>query len=167
MAQDDHSDTPPASTRRTVLRGALLAGVATPLLAACGSSNDTSGDTGTTTSAASGGTATSDSGGTAPSSSGGGGTAAIAQTTDVPKGGGVILKADKVVVTQPSAGQFKGFSSTCTHMGCTLHDVTQTINCVCHGSQFSIEDGSVVTGPATKPLPEMPIVVSGKDIALA
>jgi Rieske Fe-S protein len=42
-----------------------------------------------------------------------------------------------------------------------------TINCGCHGSQFSVDDGSVVTGPATAPLPEKDISVKGDRISLA
>jgi Rieske Fe-S protein len=93
---------------------------------------------------------------------------AIATTGEVPEGGGVILDDDGVVLTQPSAGQFRGFSNICTHQGCAVASVDGgTINCGCHGSMFSIEDGSVVGGPAPSPLPEKPIVVAGKDISLA
>ena len=42
-----------------------------------------------------------------------------------------------------------------------------TINCTCHGSKFSIEDGSVKAGPATKPLPPKNIKVTGDQISLA
>ncbi|MBA3264798.1 MAG: Rieske (2Fe-2S) protein, partial [Nocardioidaceae bacterium] len=42
-----------------------------------------------------------------------------------------------------------------------------TINCPCHGSTFSIEDGSVVSGPATEPLAEAPLIVSDKEVILA
>ena len=62
----------------------------------------------------------------------------------MPVGSGLIV--NDVVVTQPTAGVFKGFSSTCTHKGCEVKTVTDgTINCPCHGAQFSITDGSVVT----------------------
>ena len=40
------------------------------------------------------------------------------------------------------------------------------INCECHGSAFSIADGSVVTGPATAPLAEEQITVKGDAITL-
>jgi Rieske Fe-S protein len=85
----------------------------------------------------------------------------------VPVGGGLILAKQSVVITQPTKGEFKGFSSTCTHMGCTVGSVSDTINCPCHGSTFSIEDGSVVGGPATSGLPAKELVVDGGSINLA
>ncbi|HET9650334.1 MAG TPA: Rieske (2Fe-2S) protein, partial [Microlunatus sp.] len=51
------------------------------------------------------------------------------------------------------------FSKICTHAGCPVSDVTDTIDCLCHGSRFSITDGSVVNGPASQPLPESPTTV--------
>lgn len=83
-------------------------------------------------------------------------------------GGGTIFKDQKVVVTQPTAGQFKCFSAICTHNGCTVGSVANgTIDCPCHGSKFNVADGSVAKGPATKPLPEQPIKVDGDSISLA
>ncbi len=73
-----------------------------------------------------------------------------------------------MVVTQPSAGEFKAFSATCTHQGCAVKSVSDgVINCPCHNSNFSIADGSVQSGPATKPLPSVAITVSGDSITLA
>ena len=50
------------------------------------------------------------------------------------------------------------FGATCSHFGCDLSegkldDAEHTVTCACHGSQFSIEDGSVKHGPATDPVP--------------
>ena len=71
-------------------------------------------------------------------------------------------------MTQPSAGDFKGFSSTCTHQGCQVATISDgTINCPCHGSQYSIEDGSVTGGPAPAPLPPVELTVKGGEISLA
>ena len=94
--------------------------------------------------------------------------AKLAATADVPVGGGVILRDAQLVITQPKAGTFKAFSAICTHQGCTVSSVENgTINCPCHGSEFAIADGSVVAGPAPKPLPAQSIKVSGGSITAA
>ena len=69
------------------------------------------------------------------------------------------------VITQPKKGTYKAFSKICTHMRCPVASVSDgMINCSCHGSKFSIEDGSVANPPATQPLPEAKTVVSGKKV---
>ena len=106
------------------------------------------------------------------SSSGGGGTGSssgaadvLASTSDIPVDGGKVLSAKQIVITQPAAGTFKAFTAVCTHQGCIVASVTGgTINCPCHGSKFSIKDGSVVNGPATSPLAPVAIEVEGTSI---
>jgi Rieske Fe-S protein len=90
-------------------------------------------------------------------------------TTDaVPVGSGTVLREHGVVVTQPAPGVFLAFAATCTHQGCTVRAVAGgTINCFCHGSRFRIADGSVAGGPATRPLPRVPVVVADGVISLA
>jgi Rieske Fe-S protein len=152
-------------SRRTVLRGAAVGGAVVAggsVLSACGGDTTTA-DPSSSTPAAS----PTESGPTAGANSGGGsGGAEILTTTgDVPVDGGVVLDTDKVVITQPKANDFKGFSAVCTHLGCLVNDVSGgTINCPCHGSQYSIEDGSVVSGPAPSPLPAVDIKVEGNNI---
>jgi Rieske Fe-S protein len=52
------------------------------------------------------------------------------------------------------------FSSTCTHLGCTVNKVTKgKIYCPCHGSVFSAQSGAVEQGPATRPLPAVQVTV--------
>ncbi|MEV7889846.1 Rieske (2Fe-2S) protein [Streptomyces sp. NPDC002817] len=129
-----------APSRRTVVAAVGAAGLALTLNA-CGSDDDGS-------DAASG--------------------TALAKTSDIPEGGGKIFKDAGVVVTQPAAGEFKAFSSKCTHQGCAVTGVSDgVITCPCHKSEFSVSDGSVKKGPATQPLPEQKITVSGDSIALA
>ncbi|MGW2109051.1 Rieske (2Fe-2S) protein [Streptomyces sp. NPDC001948] len=97
----------------------------------------------------------------------GGGTA-LARTADIPEGGGKIFADQGVVVTQPKAGEFKAFSSKCTHQGCAVSGVADgTIDCPCHGSRFDASTGAVKHGPATEPLPAMTITVSDGTITLA
>jgi Rieske Fe-S protein len=92
----------------------------------------------------------------------------LGQVTDIPVGGGKVFAAQKVVVTQPAKGEFKAFSAVCTHVGCVCNQVANgTINCPCHGSEFKITNGAVVTGPAPSPLPARTIAVSDDKIYLA
>ena len=108
------------------------------------------------------GTATS---GGAGSSSASSGASALVSTSEVPDGGGTIIDGKNIVITQPQAGSFKAFSAVCTHQGCIVSTVSDgTIDCPCHGSKFSIKDGSVVNGPATRPLPAIAIRVEGTSI---
>ena len=93
--------------------------------------------------------------------------AELVAAADVPVGGGVILADRQLVVTQPTEGQFKAFSSICTHQSCPVTKVAEgSIDCSCHGSRFSIEDGSVLDGPAPEPLGEQAVKVSGDSITL-
>lgn len=149
------------ATRRNVLAGVAVAGVAVPLLAACGDDGGEGADATTTTSDSATPSDTPTTEATTPDAGG-------ISTADIPEGGGTIFKEDGYVVTQPTAGEFKAFSSTCTHQGCPVTSVSDgTINCVCHGSKFSIEDGSVTGGPATSPLSEKSVTVTGDTLTVA
>jgi Rieske Fe-S protein len=139
------------TTRRAVLAGAAGVTAAT-VLAACGddetpATNPTGNSTGNPI---------------------GNAAAALATKADIPVGGGKIFKeGGGVVVTQPAAGEFKAFSSVCTHQNCAVSEVTNgNIVCKCHNSTFSVKDGSVTNGPATKPLPEKTLKIDGDNITL-
>lgn len=149
---------PTAITRRTAAAAAMvtMAGVAT----ACAQYGNPSAPP------AAGGTSAETGTGTGAGNSGGG--TALGKTADVPVGGGRIFTNEQVVVTQPSAGTFKAFSAVCTHQGCTVAAVANgTINCTCHGSKFNIADGSVANGPASTPLAQRSVTVTGDQIALS
>jgi Rieske Fe-S protein len=131
------------SARRTVLKGAALAGVAGAGLTACSSG------------------------------SGGGAKATPTASVDlgaadaVPVGGAKLFREQKLVVSCPAKGEFKAFSAVCTHAGCVLAEVVKTEgDCTCHGSRFDVTTGKVIQGPATEPLPEVPVrVADGKLVA--
>lgn len=57
------------------------------------------------------------------------------------------------------------FSAICTHLGCAVYaglNDEGRIACPCHGSQFDPNDNAaVVGGPAPRPLPALPVDVSG------
>jgi Rieske Fe-S protein len=153
------------ATRRGLLAGVGLVGLA-GAVSACSSGGSSSSAAGTNTGATGGGAAPS-AASSAPSaaSSGNSASGALATTSEIPVGSGKIFTAEKVVVTQPTAGDYKAFSAVCTHMGCLVSTISNgTIDCPCHGSQYSITNGSVVAGPAPSPLPAETIKVSGTSI---
>ena len=167
--QDTRATRASRSTRRGVLAGVGLVGLA-GAVSACGSGGSGSSSAGTTAGAA---PATTGAGSAPSSASGGGGSTAGAQgsalttTSEIPVGSGKIFTSEKVVVTQPNSGDFKAFSAVCTHMGCIVSTISNgTIDCPCHGSQYSISTGAVVGGPAPSPLPAQTIKVTGSNIFL-
>ncbi|MFJ2032494.1 Rieske (2Fe-2S) protein [Streptosporangium sp. NPDC087985] len=151
------------ATRRAVILGAGGAGMAA-VLAACAGDGEPVADGAPATAP----TAPPSAPGAGPAAEADSGAKALARAGDIPEGGGKVFKDAKVVVTQPKAGEFKAFTSVCTHQGCDVATVSGgTINCPCHGSRFRIEDGSVANGPAGKPLAEKAIKVDGDSITLA
>ena len=99
--------------------------------------------------------------------SGGSGQGVTVKAAEIPVGSGKIFPDAQTVITQPKKGQFKAFSAVCTHQGCIVNAVTNTIDCPCHGSKYSITDGSVVNPPAPKPLPPKTIKVSGDNLIVS
>ena len=136
----------PPVTRASVLRGGLVALGA----AAVGFVVARAGDLGSGS-----GTGAANAYGTAPS-----GGSRLAAVTDVPPGGGLVLADQGVVLVRGEGEEVHAFSSTCTHQGCPVSEVTGgLILCPCHGSEFDAETGAVVAGPAPSPLPAVDVTV--------
>ena len=139
--------------RRKVLAGTGIVAVGA-VVAACSSSNE--GSPAATEDTAIGGTKVGATG------------TVLAAVADVPVGGGVVMSDPPVVVTQPKAGEIKGFTAICPHAGCLVGSVTaDEIICPCHGSRFSAVDGSVTSGPAQQGLAPAAVSVQGANVVLA
>ncbi|MEU1073862.1 MULTISPECIES: Rieske (2Fe-2S) protein [unclassified Streptomyces] len=133
------------AARRTVLKGAALAGAAGLGVAAC-STDSKLGHAETPTP-------------TAP--------VALGAPEEVPVGGAKLYREQRLMVSCPAKGEYKAFSAQCTHAGCVLDKIEDGHgNCPCHGSRFDVMTGRAVHGPATVPLPAVPVKVKdGKLVA--
>jgi nitrite reductase/ring-hydroxylating ferredoxin subunit len=159
VTQEPQTDS--LATRRGMLAGVGLVGLAGVVTACGGGGSNSAPAASPAGQGASSAPAASSAAGSAQAGS------ALAATSAIPVGSGTIFPGPKVVVTQPTAGEFKAFSAICTHMGCIVSKIANgTIDCPCHGSQYSIATGAVVGGPAPMPLPAENIKVSGGSIFL-
>ena len=93
----------------------------------------------------------------------------LAEVQQIPaEGGGLILSRALIVLVREPEGSIRGFSAVCTHQGCTVSSVQNgVIMCPCHGSQFNAQTGAVVSGPAPRPLPSVPVVVRSGGVYTA
>jgi Rieske Fe-S protein len=141
-------------SRRDLMRALGAVGVTTigaGVLVACGG-GEASGAGGTATAAGTGG-----SGGSVP-------------LADVPVGGARVVDVGgrPVVLARPDESSVVAFSARCTHQGTTV-EVSEGLELRCpnHGSEFRADDGSVVTGPATRPLEELTATIDGDVVTIA
>jgi len=89
----------------------------------------------------------------------------LAALADVPPDGGLVLSEEGVVLVRGEGEEVHAFSTTCTHQGCPVTEVTGgEIICPCHGSAFDAATGEVVDGPAPSPLNPIEVVVQGEDV---
>ncbi|UYP18082.1 Rieske (2Fe-2S) protein [Rhodococcus sp. Z13] len=147
-----------ALDRTTLTRRGLLGGAgavaATVALAACGSAGGSAGED---TAVAAAPTTTTPPGPDAK---------VVAAVTDVPVGGAVLLASERLVLTQPTEGDFRAFTALCTHQGCNITGVEDDrIVCNCHGSRFDL-DGNPVEGPAKRPLKVRSVEARGADLVV-
>ena len=151
------------SRERFIRLGAAigLGSAAAPLVSACGSDGGSAGSGETPTA---GGTA----GGGGPKVGKG---QVIAKKSDVGAGKAFPFVDDETgqqsVIVHLESGEFAAYSAVCTHQACTVayQPQTQKLACPCHGSVFDPAKGAAVeTGPAQRPLPEIPIRVEGEKV---
>jgi cytochrome b6-f complex iron-sulfur subunit len=81
-------------------------------------------------------------------------------TLDAPDGSPLVL-------IRSATSSVTALSAVCTHRGCTVEfDSSQRIFvCPCHGSEFS-ETGSVINGPAQRPLPKYSATLANNEITV-
>jgi nitrite reductase/ring-hydroxylating ferredoxin subunit len=95
---------------------------------------------------------------------------AVAKTSDIPIGSGKKFDVEGVpiLITQPTAGEFRGFSAVCTHAGFVMTNMANAeIKCDNHGAVYSADDGSVLSGPAPRALGKVTVTVEGDDLLVS
>lgn len=106
--------------------------------------------------------------GTVAGCSSSGSAGATVPMADVPVGGGKIVADSSIVVTQPTEGVFKAFTSICPHQKCAVAKVESgSILCTCHGSAFDATTGAVTQGPATQGLDAKTVTVNGDSLTIS
>jgi ubiquinol-cytochrome c reductase iron-sulfur subunit len=90
----------------------------------------------------------------------------------------IRLRPEQLEIEDPRPGQadfrygeYVAFSKICTHAGCPVslyEQETSRILCPCHQSQFLVTQGAKpVFGPATRPLPQLPLDVDDEGYFVA
>ena len=89
--------------------------------------------------------------------------------SEVPVGSAVSVDGPDgpLLVAQPSEGEAAAFSAICTHQGCTVVPDGEQLRCPCHGSVYEAATGENISGPAPRPLAEVPVQVTGGQVVLA
>ncbi|MFF1379981.1 FAD-dependent oxidoreductase [Streptomyces sp. NPDC058308] len=79
----------------------------------------------------------------------------VDSVAEIPAGSGAVVRVEgrRCAVHRDESGALHAVSARCTHLGCLVafNEAETAWECPCHGSRFAT-DGSVLQGPATRPL---------------
>jgi cytochrome b6-f complex iron-sulfur subunit len=95
---------------------------------------------------------------------------AIARASEVAPGSALTFRnsGQPAVLVHLQSGDFVAYSAVCTHQQCTVAYKNGRLACPCHGSVFDpANGGQVVSPPANRPLPEIPVEVRGGEVVRA
>lgn len=80
----------------------------------------------------------------------------------------IPTSGDPGIVFHNADGSWTAYDTVCPHAGCTVgwSKGASMLVCPCHGSQFQVATGAVITGPASQGLVALKIVESGGHLYL-
>jgi Rieske Fe-S protein len=94
----------------------------------------------------------------------------VGKVKDIEKDSGTIVRFGNrpVILVRSSAGEFRAFSATCTHLDCTVQYRKDMglIWCACHNGRYDLT-GRNVAGPPPRPLEEYRVVVQGDEVSVS
>ena len=94
----------------------------------------------------------------------------IALASSIPRNGSLLFRypaaEDPCILVRTPAGDLKAYSQTCTHLACAVvhRPADDQLFCPCHIGRFACEDGRVLAGPPTRPLPRVRLEVLGDQV---
>lgn len=88
-----------------------------------------------------------------------------APLADIPADSALVFREERVAIVRNGSGYY-ALSLVCTHLGCTVSVGASGLFCPCHGSVFD-NQGSVVKGPATRPLARLTVAVRGDRLVVS
>jgi Rieske Fe-S protein len=94
----------------------------------------------------------------------------VAKAGEIPIGGVKLFQypnpGEQCILIRTAEDAYAAYSQKCTHLSCAVfysreHD---RLECPCHQGYFSVQDGSVLQGPPTRPLPRVVLERSGGQL---
>ena len=96
--------------------------------------------------------------------------AVVARAGEIPVGGVKLFvypgPRDQCIMVRTGADSYVAYSQKCTHLSCAVYysQPHNRLECPCHEGYFSIQDGSVLQGPPTRPLPRVMLERRGDNL---
>jgi nitrite reductase/ring-hydroxylating ferredoxin subunit len=97
-------------------------------------------------------------------------TLTVARAGEVPVGGVKLFvypgPRDQCILVRTAEDSYVAYSQKCTHLSCAVYysAANRQFECPCHQGYFSLEDGSVLQGPPTRPLPKVILERRGPEL---
>jgi len=94
----------------------------------------------------------------------------VAMVDEIPIGGVKLLQypraGEQCIMVRTGEDAYVAYSQKCTHLSCAVFYAREQnrLECPCHRGYFSIEDGSVLQGPPTRPLPKVVLERHGSEL---
>lgn len=92
--------------------------------------------------------------------------------SDIPLGSmKTVLVGGKKIAVANVDGEFFAIGDTCSHEQCSLGSEgfldSNVVTCGCHGAQFDVTSGKVMSLPALTDVASYPVKIEGRDVMVA
>jgi Rieske Fe-S protein len=73
---------------------------------------------------------------------------------------------DHCIMVRTAPETYVAYSQKCTHLSCAVYysHHSKKLECPCHKGLFAVDDGRVLAGPPTRPLPRIELGIRGEDL---